>query len=119
MVCCALAVFLIGQIYALYGAVKVRLGQRESELAFGASASAWRASIVSPGPLPARPRAAGRHRLRIGMALAISLFGLGVAAVVRANELRQPVNIQALLADPRNWCGSHFKLIASRTVPWR
>lgn len=98
--CCAFVVFLVGQIYALFAAVKVSRSAGSSSVREGAAAWRLGAQAVA-GPVSAKPRAYGIRRAYAS--LAISFVALGVAAsfgLARAGD-----DFARILHEPLKICG--------------
>lgn len=109
MACCALAVFLIGQLYAWFGAVRDRLGRRAAPRVTSAAA-AWRPAVLvaSNAPKVGLIRNATWRQRSVFAAFLLSFVGLGTAIAAHASDSVSPIDIRARLADPANWCGAPF-----------
>jgi hypothetical protein len=108
MVCCALAVFLFGQLYVAYELLAKRLGISLPADTARTGAAAWRLGL-SPDRAPSARRVKrlfatrGRRIAIVGMlslTLALGVFGL---SIMRAADA-VPADIRALLSDPKNMC---------------
>src|SRR4030095_7362070 len=108
MACCALAVFLLGQLYVAYELLAKRLGISLPVDTARTGAAAWRPGL-SPDKAPSARRvkwlfATPRRRIALvgvlSLTLALSVFSL---SIIRAADA-VPADIRALLSDPKNWC---------------
>jgi hypothetical protein len=108
MACCALAVFLLGQLYVAYELLAKRLGIVMPSDGARTGAADWRPGLSAdraPPALLARTLFATRGRRiaiigTLSLTLALGAFGL---SIIRAADAG-PVDIRALLSDPKNLC---------------
>ena len=104
MACCALAVFLIGQIYGLVAAVRERLGIAVP-MAEHAAAASWRPGKATTLPVASR----SATRLRPATAIWLASFGalaLAVFAFARTTPEERAAHFREMIENPVNWCGA-------------
>lgn len=102
MVCCALAVFLLGQLYGAIAWVRGRMGLDSAKTTANA-ASSWR-----PEGSVEAPALGSRASFRPAAFVYLASFAALGAAIVGFSQTTpedQAAHVRAMLSDPIHWCG--------------